>query len=91
MVTITNPSDKPVHVQLLPLSDDSDAHAILPSFHSSSYFHLPAEATAGEIVPPHSRVELGPLNFSPMALEKGISNTPHHTTTPLVGPNSMLL
>lgn len=72
-VSILNPSDQPIHVQLLPFADPNDASAILPSFKSSVNFKLPTEATVGEVVPPHGRIDLGPLYFAPLSLEKGMS------------------
>eukprot|EP01087_Luapelamoeba_hula_P000070 TRINITY_DN1003_c0_g1_i1.p1 TRINITY_DN1003_c0_g1~~TRINITY_DN1003_c0_g1_i1.p1 ORF type:complete len:1504 (+),score=275.36 TRINITY_DN1003_c0_g1_i1:1230-5741(+) len=85
-ITILNPSDQPIHVQLLPFfsSDDSPLNAAsllgnspAPSISplnsaqpSVSSFYLPPEALTGEIVMPHTHVHLGPLFFSPTDLLK---------------------
>ncbi|KAL6067249.1 hypothetical protein QOT17_009046 [Balamuthia mandrillaris] len=78
-IGLVNPSDHPLHVQLLPLPEQNpgtsleegeEDETLMPVSPTASSFYLPPAALEERIVPPHTVIDLGPIFFNPLNLEK---------------------
>eukprot|EP00002_Diphylleia_rotans_P031749 TRINITY_DN6610_c0_g1_i2.p1 TRINITY_DN6610_c0_g1~~TRINITY_DN6610_c0_g1_i2.p1 ORF type:complete len:1837 (+),score=304.29 TRINITY_DN6610_c0_g1_i2:65-5575(+) len=75
-IPVSNPSDVPVHVQLLPFSPNSTGtNQTFPIYYSPStpdVFQMSPKASQGVVIPPHENVTMGPIFFKPF------DNQTHH-------------
>lgn len=69
-IVLHNPSDHPVHVQLLPLEGDTPwwRHVLAWVWQREAEFYYAADCTTTALLAPHRQAKLGPLIYVPHGL-----------------------